>query len=314
MACAPGRTLATVSQNLIPAIIAGGGIANPLIFGHITFQDGDLVRTGAEARSRERMPLYVGTSGWQYRHWLGRFYPRRPRPPDELAFYAERFATVEANGTFYRLPEVKTFEDWARRVPEGFVFSIKASRFLTHIRRLREPNEPVERLMSRAAHLGDRLGPVLLQLPPQMKRDADRLTATLDAFERHGAPRVAVEARHESWFSDDVRALLEKRNAALCLADRDSRLQTPAWRTADWGYIRFHSGRAQPEPCYGRAALSSRARLIADLWGPRADVYAYFNNDPLACALRDAVRFGHAAARCGLRPTRVPSARDVCVG
>jgi uncharacterized protein YecE (DUF72 family) len=260
------------------------------------------------------MPVYVGTSGWQYRHWGGRFYPRRPAPADDLAYYAGRFATVEANATFYRLPEATTFEEWARRVPDGFVFAVKSSRFLTHIRRLRDPEAPVARLMSRAAHLREKLGPVLVQLPPQMHRDVGRLRQTLDAFQRHGASRVALEFRHESWFVDDVRSLLEEHNAALCLTDRESRLTTPAWGTADWGYVRFHGGRARPEPCYGRSALSSRARLIAGLWGARADVYVYFNNDALACAPRDAGRFARAAAACGLRPTRVPAPRDVRVG
>jgi uncharacterized protein YecE (DUF72 family) len=270
-------------------------------------------RTRQPARSAA-LTLYVGTSGWQYRHWSGRFYPRRPAPADELAFYAERFGTVEANGTFYRLPPAGTFDDWRRRVADGFVFAIKASRFLTHMKRLSEPDQPVERLMSRASRLGPKLGPVLLQLPPNMRPDTGRLRDTFDAFARHGDPRVAVEFRDERWFVADVRRLLEQRNAALCLADRDSRLVTPAWRTADWAYVRFHSGRARPQPCYGRDALSSRARLIADTWGRDADAYVYFNNDPLACALRDAIVFARVARSVGLRPTAVPDVGDVRVG
>jgi uncharacterized protein YecE (DUF72 family) len=259
------------------------------------------------------MPLYVGTSGWQYRHWAGRFYPRRPAPDDDLAHYAARFRTVEANGTFYRLPSAATFDGWKRRTPDDFVFAIKASRFLTHMKRLSAPEEPVRRLMSRASRLGRKLGPVLLQLPPNMRCDAGRLRDTLDAFARHGDPRIAIEFRDERWFADDVRRLLEQRNAALCLADRDSRLITPAWRTADWGYVRFHHGRARPIPCYGRAALASRARLIADMWGARADVHVYFNNDGRACALRDASVFAGAASKLGLRPTQVPSRDEVRV-
>jgi len=257
------------------------------------------------------MTLYVGTSGWEYAHWRGRFYPRAPGPHDDLAYYAARLATVEVNGTFYRLPDADVFDDWARRTPDDFVFAIKASRYLSHIKRLKEPAEPVERLMSRARRLGAKLGPVLLQLPPNMRRDAGRLRETLRAF--GPATRVAVEFREASWFAEEVRALLAAHNAALCLADRESRLVTPEWRTADWGYIRFHYGTGSPPGGYGRAALDARAALLRRLFGD-ADVYAYFNNDGYACALRDARTFALAAARHGLKPTRVPGPHDVRVG
>jgi uncharacterized protein YecE (DUF72 family) len=261
------------------------------------------------------MAVYVGTSGWQYRHWLGRFYPQKPRARDELAFYAERFRTVEANGTFYRLPDAKTFEDWAKRTPDDFVFAMKASRFLTHIRRLREPREAIERMMSRASNLAAKTGPVLLQLPPDFQCDVGRLGETLEAFASI-APgvRVAAEFRHESWFVDDVRALLCAHNAAFCIADRGSRLITPAWRTADWGYVRFHEGRARPRPCYGERVLRARAELLRSLFGAKADVFAYFNNDPQGCALRDAAVFARACTRAGLCATRTVAASDVAVG
>lgn len=260
------------------------------------------------------MPVLIGTSGWQYRHWLGRFYPRSPRPPDDLAYYAARFCTVEANGTFYRLPEASTFEAWAARTPDDFSVTVKASRFLTHIKRLKEPAEPVERLMTRALKLGDKRGPVLVQLPPDFARDDARLAETLEAF-HHITPnaRVAVEFRHDSWFDPVVRGLLERHNAALCIADRKSRLITPAWRTADWGYVRFHEGRARPQPCYGAGALLSRAGLLHELFAD-ADLYVYFNNDPLGCALRDAVVFASACTRVGLCPSRVPALDDIRVG
>lgn len=263
----------------------------------------------------ESMTVYIGTSGWQYKHWLGRFYPRKPRTPDDLVFYAERFQTVEANGTFYRLPEARTFEDWAMRTPGDFVFAMKASRFLTHIKRLKEPREAVERMMERASKLGAKVGPVLLQLPPDFRWDVDRLRGVLDAF-GDVAPgiRIAVEFRHDSWFVDDVRRLLEQRDAALCIADRGSKLITPAWRTASWGYVRFHEGRASPRPSYGRAALASRAEMLSEIFGADADVYAYFNNDPLGCALRDASAFAIACERVGLHATRVAAASDVRAG
>jgi uncharacterized protein YecE (DUF72 family) len=255
--------------------------------------------------------IFVGTSGWQYRHWRGRFYPRRPAG-DELRYYAGRFQTVEVNGTFYRLPEAKTFGDWAARTPEDFVFALKASRFLTHIRRLRAPSEPVRRLMERASKLGAKLGPVLLQLPPDMRCDEARLEGALEAFGERA--KIAVEFRHDSWFTDGVRALLRRHDAALCLADRGSRMVTPAWRTAEWGYMRFHEGRGAPPACYGRHALDARAAMLLELFGGGAPVYVYFNNDAWGCAPRDALRFAAALRGRGVAVSRVPAAGDVRVG
>jgi uncharacterized protein YecE (DUF72 family) len=252
--------------------------------------------------------IYIGTSGWQYRHWVHCFYPRKPRAPDELAYYAQRFATVELNGTFYRLPETATFEEWQRRTPDDFIFAMKASRFLTHIKRLRDPHEAVERMMARASKLGPKLGPVLLQLPPQLARDDGALDATLRELD--GRARVAVEFRHPSWFEEGVRLVLQRHGAALCLADRGSRLITPLWRTAEWGYVRFHSGLGQPPGCYGDAALAARAQALADVYGD-CDMYVYFNNDGFACALRDTARFSEACRAAGLATTRVAPPSDI---
>jgi uncharacterized protein YecE (DUF72 family) len=254
--------------------------------------------------------LHVGTSGWQYRDWRGAFYPKGLAQARWLPHYAERFATVELNNSFYRLPERATFERWREQTPDDFVVAVKMSRFLTHLRRLREPAEPVERFLERARGLGGRLGPVLLQLPPRFRVDADRLAGALDRFPKDA--RVAVEPRDDSWFDDRVRGVLEERGAALCLADSPRR-RTPAWRTAPWGFVRFHEGRASPHPCYGERALATWAERIASLWDADADVYCYFNNDTHACAVRDAVAFARLARRAGLRPTRVPEASEVAL-
>jgi uncharacterized protein YecE (DUF72 family) len=146
--------------------------------------------------------------------------------------------------------------------------------------------------MARAASLGERLGPILLQLPPTLHADP-RAVADLDRCLGCFPPgtRVAVEPRHDSWWTDEVRELLERRGAALCWADRLSRPVTPLWRTADWGYLRFHAGLAAPWPCYGRQALASWARRVADAWPARAHVYAYFNNDQNGAAVHDARAF-----------------------
>src|SRR3954465_5222400 len=149
------------------------------------------------------MPLIIGTSGWQYRHWRETFYPRGVPQRLWLEYYAARFTTVESNAAFYRLPEAATFASWAERTPDDFVMAVKASRYLTHILRLNEPEEPVKLLVAHARELGPKLGPILLQLPPSMSIDLERLVRTLDAFPPDW--RVAVEFRHDSWFTDDVR-------------------------------------------------------------------------------------------------------------
>lgn len=235
------------------------------------------------------MPLLVGTSGFDYRDWRGPFYPRYLRSTERLAFYAERFRTVELNVTFYRMPTADAFRGWRDAVPDDFVFAVKASRYLTHVRRLLDPQGPVHYLMERASLLGDRLGVVLLQLPPSMPIDLERLDATLRAFERR-VP-VAVEVRHASWFVPDLCALLREHDAAFVLADR-RRPITPLWATASWTYLRLHEGRATPRPCYGDHALRSWADRLGDLpldAGRRG--FVYFNNDPRACAPANAQTF-----------------------
>ncbi|GGM01807.1 histidine kinase [Streptomyces fumigatiscleroticus] len=244
------------------------------------------------------MTLYVGTSGWQYKDWRGVLYPDGCPVRLWLEEYAARFATVESNAAFYRLPARETFEAWRERTPPGFVVAVKASRFLTHVKRLREPEEPVERLLGRAAGLGDRLGPVLLQLPPTLRADPGLLDACLACFPP--GVRVAVEPRHESWWTPATREVLVARGAALCWADVLSRPVTPLWPTTGWGYVRFHQGRALPWPHYGRRALTTWAHRIAAAWPADADVYAYFNNDPGAAAVGDAALFAAAARAAGL--------------
>jgi uncharacterized protein YecE (DUF72 family) len=253
------------------------------------------------------VPALIGTSGWQYRDWRDRFYPKGVPQRLWLEHYAHRFATVESNNAFYMLPKPATFEAWRDRTPGDFVMAVKVNRYITHMRRLRDADEPVQRFMSHARLLGPKLGPVLVQLPPKLRRDLGSLADVLTAI----GPdvRVAVEFRHESWFCTDARRLLERFGAALCLADRHSRPLTPEWRTADWGYVRFHAGLATPQPCYGRSALRSWATRLARLWAPECDVYVYFNNDSGGCALRDARAFAREMRSAGIEPTRVPAER-----
>jgi uncharacterized protein YecE (DUF72 family) len=250
--------------------------------------------------------VIIGTSGWQYRDWRGLFYP--PKLPQRLwlEHYQEFYATVESNNAFYRLPERATFEKWRERTPPDFRWAVKASRFLTHIKRLREPEEPVGRLMERAAGLGTKLDTILLQLPPTLKADGDLLRECLAQFPP--GTRVAVEPRHVSWWTDEIRALLERYGAALCWADREEQPIAPLWRTTDWAYLRFHTGagnwRYRPE------TLQLWADRLAATWAPDEDVLVYFNNDPGGAATIDSVVFADAVRRTGRTTTRVPTADE----
>jgi uncharacterized protein YecE (DUF72 family) len=260
------------------------------------------------------MPMQIGTSGWQYRDWRGPLYP--PGVPQRrwLEHYAERYRTVENNNSFYRLPSRETFESWRERTPNDFVMAVKASRYLTHVRRLRDPAEPVARLLGAAAGLGSKLGPVLLQLPPTLKADVGALDACLTEFRTAAAAlgeqglRVAVEPRHETWWTEETRQVLTSRDAALCWADRRGRPITPLWRTATWAYLRFHEGTARPRPSYGPRALRSWVTRLTEAWPDEADVYVYFNNDHGGAAVINSAQFAAIAQRAGRRVTRTPPA------
>jgi uncharacterized protein YecE (DUF72 family) len=254
------------------------------------------------------MTVWIGTSGWQYRDWRGPFYPRELAQRSWYESYGERFATVESNAAFYHLPERRVFEAWRERSPRDFRMAVKVSRYLTHIKRLSDPEEPVDRFVRRVAGLGPKLGPVLIQLPPQLRIDRERLVRALDRFP--DGMRVAVEFRHDSWFTDEIRTILSERAVALCLADRRGVLG-PIWRTADWTYLRFHEGRAHPRPSYGDAALGTWAQRLADQWSADEDCWVYFNNDHGGAAPRDAARFARTVARVGLKPSRTPDQLSV---
>jgi uncharacterized protein YecE (DUF72 family) len=226
--------------------------------------------------------IHVGTSGWQYRHWRERFYPKGLPQRAWLGFYAARFATTEVNNSFYRLPDEGVFARWRDATPPGFIMAVKASRYLTHIRRLREPREPVELLWSRALELGDRLGPVLFQLPPRFPAEPRRLDELLRCLP--SAMQAAFEFRDPSWHVPAVFERLQAAGAALVWADRPgARATLPL--TADWAYVRFHQGRASG-PGYRREKLRRWADRVAAL--PTQRAFLYFNNDPEGAAIADA--------------------------
>jgi uncharacterized protein YecE (DUF72 family) len=245
--------------------------------------------------------LIIGTSGWQYADWREPYYRGTPQRRWFERLLTD-FRSVELNVTFYRLPKAEVFAGWHERSPPDAILAVKASRYITHVKRLRDPAGSVRLLLERSEPLGDSLGPILVQLPPDLQVDCDGLDAVLTAFPR--SMRIAVEPRHPSWWADDVRRVLERHQAALVWADRKGPI-TPLWRTAAWCYVRFHEGRARHWPWYGRQALDTWADRLTDLG--RDDAYVYFNNDPGCAAIDNAVTLGRSLRRRGADVTRVPT-------
>jgi uncharacterized protein YecE (DUF72 family) len=229
----------------------------------------------------------VGCSGWLYPHWRGDFYPKGMPASGWLAHYAGAFDTVELNNSFYRLPEGKRFAAWRRQTPEGFLFAVKASRYLTHMKKLKDPRPPLRLFFSRVRNLRSKLGPVLYQLPPRWKPDAGRLAAFLDALPRR--QRHALEFRDPRWYREDILSMLERRRAALCIHDMRGS-ESPRRTTAPFVYMRFHGAGARYGGRYPAGALRKEAGWIRERLDSGLDVYAYFNNDSGGHAPRDADR------------------------
>jgi uncharacterized protein YecE (DUF72 family) len=183
------------------------------------------------------MTLYVGTSGYSYKEWKGSFYPEKIPSKDMLRFYSERLSTVEINATFYRMPQPSMLENWQEQVPAAFRFSLKAPQRITHFKRLKDTDEETKYFLETASVLGDQLGVMLFQLPPNMKKDLPRLEAFLAQLPQ--ATRAAFEFRHPTWFDDDVLDLLHSQNRALVISDTDDMPATHIDKTADWGYLRL---------------------------------------------------------------------------
>jgi len=237
--------------------------------------------------------VWIGTSGWSYRHWDRTFYPDGLPASEHLGFYARQFSTVELNYSYYRLPDRKTFEHWRASTPDGFLFAVKASRYLTHMKKLREPTEPLARLLAHAGGLADAFGPVLFQFPARWEIDLERLRAFLVALEAHPRHRYAFEFRHRSWLIDDVYELLRHAGAALCLPI-GWRIPLDVQLTADWTYVRFHAGEHGTK--FQSDELAPWARRI-ERWREQGIAsYSYFNNDTL----------WHG------RPAAIDNARELC--
>lgn len=226
------------------------------------------------------MHVLVGTSGYSYKEWKGSFYPADLPNDDMLAYYGERFQTVEINNTFYRMPKESVLRAWSAQVGDGFRFVLKASRQITHIKRLKDVAEPVSYLLNTAQTLGRKLGAILFQLPPNMKKDVARLQALLAGIPKKR--RVALEFRHDSWHDDEVYDTLRAHDAALCIADTDDGAPNVVG-TAGWGYLRLR------REAYDDAALAGWAhRLSEHQW---SDAYVFFKHEDAGTGPALAQRF-----------------------
>jgi len=229
---------------------------------------------------------YIGTSGWHYDHWQDRFYPKTLTKAKWLEFYASHFTTVELNNTFYRLPSEAAFTTWYGSSSPNFTFAVKVSRFITHIKRLKNSQEAVENFITRAKILGDKLGPLLYQLPPNMHRNdqvLESFVSTLPQDMKH-----VFEFRHQSWLEDKVFEILHKHNIGFCVFDMPD-VSCPLVATADFAYIRFHGSTGLYFSCYSDEELADWAKRLTNLARNLKAIYIYFNNDAEAFAVRNAI-------------------------
>ncbi|HEY3040405.1 MAG TPA: DUF72 domain-containing protein [Pyrinomonadaceae bacterium] len=230
--------------------------------------------------------VHIGTSGWHYKHWLGRFYPDKLPAKKMFAFYARHFDTVEINNSFYHLPLSSTFDSWRDNSPKHFLFAVKGSRFITHMKKLTEPESSSLKFFDGVERLGEKLGPILFQLPPRWQVNVERLSAFLDVIPKHH--RYVFEFRDESWLVREVFDALRKHNAAFCIHDLGG-MQTPLEITADFTYVRFHGpGAAKYRGSYSTQALQRWAERISNWRTDLSGVYVYFNNDVGGAAIENA--------------------------
>lgn len=227
------------------------------------------------------MQFFVGTSGYSYKEWKGSFYPAKLPQTEMLAFYAQRFSTVEINNTFYRMPKTSVIESWAAQVPESFRFVLKASQRITHFGRLKGVEEPTEYLLRAAAALKERRGPILFQLPSNLKKDLPRLAAFVDLID--AGTQAAFEFRHESWFDHEVYDCLRRKGCALCVADIEDTPRCDLVATAGWGYVRLR------RESYGDKELRDWiAKLSSQPW---ESAYVFFKHEDAGTGPKFAARF-----------------------
>lgn len=246
--------------------------------------------------------LRIGTSGYHYPHWVGPFYPPGTSTAHMLKYYAQHFDTLEINNSFYKLPSIEAFAHWRDSTPKNFVFAVKASRFITHNKKLKDPENAVNNFLPRAEHLRRKLGPILFQLPPRWHVNVERLLGLLEILPRQH--RYAFEFRDLSWLTPEVMRVLKKFNAAFCIYELAG-YETPLEITADFAYVRLHGPDGQYQGNYSRARLRRWAGWIEQQSKKLKAIYVYFDNDQAAFAARNALTLRTMVAGPGARRARV---------
>ena len=235
--------------------------------------------------AKEKNLIHIGTSGWHYKHWIGPFYPENTPPKDFLNFYQQKFHTVELNNSFYRLPAKETFENWRDSVGDEFLFSVKASRYITHLKKLKDCKEPLDNFLRQAEGLGEKLGPILFQTPSNFKKNLERLEEFLsslpDKFD------FTFELRNDSWFDNKVYKLLNKYKASFCVYELAD-LHSPKLVTCDFAYVRLHGPDGRYAGKYTKKALEKWAAEFNGWTKNKKRVYCYFDNDQNAYAAQNA--------------------------
>jgi uncharacterized protein YecE (DUF72 family) len=230
--------------------------------------------------------IHIGTSGWHYDHWLGPFYPATLAKADFLSYYQQKFHTVEINNSFYQLPKEKTLTAWRESVPEGFIFAVKASRYITHMKKLKDPEQSVEVFLARIKVLGDKLGPILFQLPPNFHFNPERLRSFLAALPREY--RYALELRDPTWLNDEACRILAEHQAAFCIYEIAGRL-SPKEVTTNLVYIRLHGPGGAYQGSYDTETLAGWAGAISTWAAQGKEVFCYFDNDEAGYAAQNAL-------------------------
>lgn len=239
--------------------------------------------------------IYIGTSGWQYKHWRGKFYPEGLKIKDEFEYYSRYFDTVEINNSFYRLPTKEIFSRWKMRAPENFLYAVKGSRFITHMKKLNGTRQTFHKFFSHTGRLGDKLGPILFQLPPRWKVNLERFSNFLKIL--HPKYRYSFEFREHSWYNEEVYKLLKQYNCSFCIYELDRHL-SPVLTTADFIYLRLHGPGGKYQGSYKNTILKNWAKQIMAWQKQGKDVFVYFDNDQEGYAVLNAIRL---KAYCGLR-------------
>jgi uncharacterized protein YecE (DUF72 family) len=231
--------------------------------------------------------IYIGTSGWQYKHWKGTFYPEHLKSKEHFKYYQAFFDTVEINNSFYRLPQIETFEKWYQDVPENFIYVIKANRFITHMKKLKDPVESLSQFLTNVAALKEKLGPILFQLPPGWEINTDRFENFLKHLPKD--LRCVFEFRNATWYNERIYDLLRKYNCAFCIYELAGHL-SPLAVTADFVYLRLHGPGEKYQGSYSENILQEWALQCKEWREKGLDVFVYFDNDEKGYAAFNAIR------------------------